>query len=153
MRNFGNRLRPFWKPLLVVALGLLVWRLLPDSVVTTEPKSGGDYSTERGVTPPRERTPVAASAPALEPGERFASLEALLAAQQARGYLRIGLFGGSWPAMVTEVLNGNDAISFTKKDGSRHNYQGFDGYRLQMVRLSGSGQEETLVVFRSQNRR
>jgi hypothetical protein len=136
-------LRHYWKPLLVLVLGLLTLRLLPETVVTVEPESA----------PLRQRQPAAEFAPAVAVGQRFVSLDELIGAQEASGYVRTGTFGGSWPATVTEVLSRNDAISFTKKDGTRHNYTGFEGYRMQAVRLSGPAQAEVVVVFRSASKR
>lgn len=72
--------------------------------------------------------------------------------QQAAGFLRTGYFGQYWPARVAEIATDNDAISFVRQNGTRHNYTKFDGYRMKMVRLR-SGDRETIVVFRSQSKR
>jgi hypothetical protein len=146
-------LRHYWKPLLVLVLGLLTLRLLPETVVTVEPESAGEYFPRPESAPLRQRQPAAEFAPAVAVGQRFVSLDELIGAQEASGYVRTGTFGGSWPATVTEVLSRNDAISFTKKDGTRHNYTGFEGYRMQAVRLSGPAQAEVVVVFRSASKR
>ena len=41
-----------------------------------------------------------------------------------------------------------DQISFTRQDGTRHSYTGFEGFTLKMIRLQGRN-EEVIVVFRS----
>jgi hypothetical protein len=85
-------------------------------------------------------------------GDRFRSLKELVAHQQSAGFVRVGLFGAVWPAKVAEVQIEQDRISFVRGDGTRHNYNRFDGYTMKMVRLKQDGQE-TIVVFRSENKR
>ncbi len=155
-RQILSRLTAFrylWKVLLVALLVLLAVRLLPDSVRRVEVHSGEDPSPRRGLLPSTQQFPAPGMVPSVAVGQRFASLAELTEGQAAGGYVRTGYFGGAWPATVTEVLNHNDGISFTRKNGSRHNYTGFDGYRMQVVRLSGSGRSEVVVVFRSAARR
>lgn len=86
-------------------------------------------------------------------GRRYVSLEELKAAERASGYLPIGYFGDNWPAVVNEVLTDEDSIEFVRKDGGKHRYQGFDGYRLKAVRMVTAENEEILIVFRSAQKR
>lgn len=146
-------LRRFWQLILVLAVGLFALRLLPDSVVRVGPEPADSPTYLRESAPHRQQHPVAEQGPAVAVGQRFSSLDELSRAQELRGYVRIGTFGQNWPGTVMELLSRDDAISFTRKDGTRHNYTGFDGYRLQLVRLAGAGQAEVLVVFRSTAKR
>lgn len=82
-------------------------------------------------------------------GERYASLEELVADQRAAGYLRTGYFGNHWPALVIEIQTDDDGIRFIRRDGTPHNYTGFEGYLMKVVHLRGPGEQETIVVFRS----
>ncbi len=86
-------------------------------------------------------------------GERYVSLDELVDDQKAAGFLRTGYFGDHWPAKVTEIQTDNDGIRFIRKDGTPHHYKGFDGYRMKVVRLSDAGEKETIVVFRSVDKR
>ena len=101
--------------------------------------------------PPSQTLPGGESRLAV--GERYASLEELVADQRAAGYLRTGYFGNHWPAMVIEVQTDDDGIRFIRRDGTPHNYTGFEGYRMKVVHLSGPGELETIVVFRSADKR
>jgi len=82
----------------------------------------------------------------------YSSPDALKQAQQKAGYVPIGLFGNSWPAVVTEVLEHDDSISFTRQNGTPHTYRGFEGYHLKVIRLQGSG-GEVILVLRSISKR
>ena len=94
-----------------------------------------------------------ATAPSrLRTGTRYAALVELVEDQRAAGFVRIGHFGGHWPAQVVEVRTDRDGIVFVKQDGVRHSYNGFDGYVLKMVRLQ-KGSQETIVVLRSLHKR
>ena len=88
-----------------------------------------------------------------QPGRRYVSLEELKAAERESGYLPIGYFGDSWPAVVSEVLNDRDSIEFVLQNGIMHRYSGFDGYDLRAVRMLSSGNRETFIVFRSEQKR
>ncbi|PLX94122.1 MAG: hypothetical protein C0621_06025 [Desulfuromonas sp.] len=130
-------------PLLI--LGLVAAFLFDDGVVTVN-------SDEEPVAVENEAAPlteVVQSPAAVEVGATFASHDALLTTQQFAGFVRIGSFGEHWPATVTEVIDGKDTISFVRANGTPHEYRGFDGYRLQVVRLRTAQGEETLMVFRS----
>jgi len=105
---------------------------------------------ERGEENAVESVPVAPT-DSVRVGERFASLAALDARQKAQGWLRVGLFGDGWPGGVVEVMTGEDGIDFVRANGTPHRYKGFDGYRMQLVRLQGDG--ELLVVYRSRYKR
>jgi hypothetical protein len=65
----------------------------------------------------------------------YASLSALNAAQKNEGYVPIGRFGKSWPAIVVEKREQDDRIEFKRSNGQSHIYQGFEGYRLKVIRL------------------
>ncbi len=86
-------------------------------------------------------------------GVRYASLEELVVDQQVAGYVRTGTFGDHWPAQVIAIQTADDGIGFVRRNGTPHNYTGFAGYRMKVVRLNGPGEQETIVVFRSTNKR
>ena len=141
-------------PLLLLALVIALFFDSP-SVVTIDPEEGRDAPA---VSEPQ---PIQQQSQRIEPrvesrlavGEPYASLEELVADQQAAGYLRTGYFGKHWPATVTEIHTDHDGISFVRKSGTRHSYTGFGGYRMKVVHLSGPGEQETIVVFRSEGKR
>jgi hypothetical protein len=83
-------------------------------------------------------------------GRTYRSLDALKTVQKDGGYVPVGFFGDGWPATVVEVRTGSGALTITRRDGSRHSYQGFEGYRLKVVHLEGPAQKEVIVVFRSE---
>jgi len=85
-------------------------------------------------------------------GERYVSLDELVTDQRAVGYLKTGHFGKNWPATVAEVISEDDGIAFVRRDGTKHNYTGFEGYRMKVVRLR-AGERESIVVFRSEEKR
>ena len=141
-----------WLPLLAVAL---VVALLYD-----------DSSVEKVNLDSSIRTPVASSPAKTETstrsafsredkltvGQRFNALDELVKNQLEEGFVRTGYFGKHWPATVTEIATGRHRISFVRQNGTRHNYNKFDGYDMKMVRLK-AGVNETIVVFRSQHKR
>ncbi len=149
----------FWLPFLLVALSVAVFMEF-GSVKTFNLDSAGyepgavdpRKGQSSGAVRPTSRQVDSAGQSRLAIGERYASLEELVADQQAVGFLRTGYFGQYWPARVAEIATDNDAISFVRQNGTRHNYTKFDGYRMKMVRLR-SGDQETIVVFRSQSKR
>lgn len=141
--------RNLWKLLLAVFIVVVAIRLIPSSVEQYAPDSDANFVREtdtRHEQPPRTSVQ---NIPEVKIGQTFSSLDQLDASQIANGYLRTGRFGNQWPATVTEVLKDKDGISFTRKNGTPHTYSGFDGYRMQVVRLVGPGGAEVLVVFRS----
>lgn len=81
-------------------------------------------------------------------GERYASLVDLEHQQRESGFVKIGRFGSDWPARVVEITTSRDQISFTRQNGTRHSYTGFEGFTLKMIRLLGRN-GEVIVVFRS----
>jgi len=85
-------------------------------------------------------------------GERYNSLKELELDLQAQGFVRIGYFGKFWPASVAEIATGRNEIKFAGQDGTPHYYKEFDGYNMKMVRL-WRGRKETIVVFRSEEKR
>lgn len=84
----------------------------------------------------------------LSVGQVYETLAALDATMEIMGYVSVGRFGDSWPAEVTEILDGNDGIRFTRQNGTVHNYRGFDGYRMKAVRLRGKRRKENFLVYR-----
>jgi hypothetical protein len=80
----------------------------------------------------------------------YANLSALNAAQKKAGYVPIGRFGKSWPAVVVEEREQDDRIEFKRSNGQPHIYQGFDGYRLKMIRLRSRSGAEVVAVYRSE---
>jgi hypothetical protein len=80
----------------------------------------------------------------------FASEADFLEQQKRDGFVKIGRFDESWPAEYVCELLGEDQISFTRQDGTPHNYRGFDGYRLKVVRLRDVNGREPMYVLRSQ---
>lgn len=135
-------------PLLLLAVALALY-LDARSVITIDPQAA--RYAPAGSGPQVEQVPRGESR--LRVGERYASLEELAADQREAGYLRTGSFGRHWPAMVTEIQTDDDGIRFVRKNGTPHEYTGFDGYRMQVVHLSGPGDQETVVVFRSAQKR
>lgn len=80
----------------------------------------------------------------------YASLSALNAQQKIEGFVPVGRFGESWPASIVEVREHEDRIEFKRSNGQPHIYQGFDGYRLRMIRLKSRAGAEVIVVYRSE---
>ena len=81
--------------------------------------------------------------------EEYPSLSALNAQQKTEGFVPIGRFGESWPARILEVREQDDRIEFKRSNGQPHIYEGFEGYRLKMIRLSSRSGAEVIVVYRS----
>ena len=94
---------------------------------------------------PQARTPEWALA---DIGKPYGGLEDLKKDHQAKGYVFIGRFGNSWPAEIVEVTIQMDEISFELNDGQKHNYKGFDGYEIVLLRLRANN-KENVVIFRS----
>jgi len=72
------------------------------------------------------------------------------AEQKIEGFVPIGHFGKSWPASIVEVKEEDARIKFKRDNGQPHIYQGFDGYRLKMIRLRHRSGAEVVVVYRSE---
>ena len=88
-----------------------------------------------------------------EVGESYKSYDDLKNDQKEKGYVVLGRFGASWPAKVTEVRFEMHEISFQRQDGTKHQYPGYDGYELKMIRLVSSSNQETVIVMRSSEKR
>jgi hypothetical protein len=151
-----KRAKTTLRNLLVLLLLLIGGALLLDSrsVEKIDPQAGGYAPVASGGQPPapmRSAVPVADSRLAL--GARYTSLDQLVTDQQAAGFVRTGYFGKHWPAEVSEIQTADDGIGFVRQDGTPHQYQGFEGYRMKMVRLIDPGKRETVVVFRSVDKR
>ena len=142
-----------WLPLLLLALAIAVF--FESSSVTTI-KLDNVYSlpaaSEPRVLPPQRTRPAESQAAAtvksrLAVDESYALLNELVADQLAGGYLKVGYFDKYWPATVVQITHENDGIVFVRRDGTRHSYTKFDGYRMRMVRLNDAKERETIVVF------
>lgn len=82
--------------------------------------------------------------------DEYANLAALNAHQKIEGFVPVGRFGESWPASVVEILEADDRIEFERSNGQPHIYQGFEGFRLRMIRLKSRSGSEVIVVYRSE---
>ena len=156
----NNWVTKIWLPLLLLALAVAMY---------FESTSVKTIDLDSGYSPPSVSQPQAVQSPQrtgqgvqrgeatrksrLVAGARFATLDELVADQQIAGYVRTGYFGKFWPATVAEIATAKNGISFVRQDGTRHNYTKFYGYRMKMVRLRAAGDKETIVVFRSLNKR
>ena len=120
-----------------------------------EPVAVAPIQPRTASRPPLNREPQA-SAPVtksrLAIGERYNSLKDLEADLRAQGFIRTGYFGKFWPASVADIATGRNEIKFVRQNGTPHHYKGFDGYNMKMVRL-WRGNKETIVVFRSEEKR
>jgi len=126
-----------------------VKRIETDSVPGGRPDTKA-IDREPYATPSRPMTASLASRLAV--GARFASYDDLINDQLSAGFVKVGTFGDHWPATVTEIARDKDEIRFVRQDGTKHHYNKFDGYDMKMVRLM-AGDQETIVVFRSQEKR
>jgi hypothetical protein len=82
--------------------------------------------------------------------QEFSNINALNAQMKDEGFVQIGRFGKGWPATIVETREQVDAIVFKQSNGQKQIYQGFEGYRLKMVRLNNRRGEEIVVVYRSE---
>ncbi len=151
MKNWMTKI---WLPFLLLSLAAALY-LEFGSVVSFNPQSRETTtvampSTKRGVSNKANQTQMI-NANRLAIGSNYASLEELADDQVSAGFVRTGYFGKHWPARVVEIAEGRDGISFVRLDGTRHTYQKFEGYTMRMIRLR-SGEKETIVVFRSQEK-
>ncbi|MDG5467310.1 hypothetical protein P9J64_03150 [Deltaproteobacteria bacterium IMCC39524] len=156
-----NWVTKYFLPFLVIAL---IVALYFDSSSVEKVDLDSSYNEPVAVAPIQPRT---ASRPPLtrEPqasalvtksrlaiGVRYNSLKDLEADLRAQGFIRTGYFGKFWPASVAEIATGRNEIKFVRQDRTPHHYKGFDGYNMKMVRL-WRGNKETIVVFRSEEKR
>jgi hypothetical protein len=156
-----NWVTKYFLPFLVIAL---IVALYFDSSSVEKVDLDSSYNEPVAVAPIQPRTasrpPLTrepqASAPVtksrLAIGERYNSLKDLEADLRAQGFIRTGYFGKFWPASVAEIASGRNEIKFVRQDRTPHHYKGFDGYNMKMVRL-WRGNKETIVVFRSEEKR
>jgi len=148
-----NKIIQIWVPFLVIAMGFVL--LFDFSSVEKIPLDTAydDRAENLTLRHPPTAPPVAPGVVSrLAVGQRYNSLEELVADQQAAGFVRIGYFGKHWPATVTEIAPDQDEIKFVRQGGTQHRYTGFDGHAMKMVRLM-AGNRETIVVFRSESQK
>jgi hypothetical protein len=157
----NNWVTKYFLPFLVIAL---IVALYFDSSSVEKIDLDTSYSESEAVAPiqPRRasRPPLTRKSQASTPvtksrlarGERYNSLKDLEADLRAQGFVRIGYFGKFWPASVADIATGRNEIKFVRQDRTPHHYRGFDGFNLKMVRL-WRGKKETIVVFRSEEKR
>ena len=120
-----------------------------------EPVAVAPIQPRTASRPPLTREPQASASVTksrLAIGERYNSLKDLEADLRAQGFVRTGYFGKFWPASVADIATGRNEIKFVRQNGTPHHYKGFDGYNMKMVRL-WRGNKETIVVFRSEEKR
>ncbi|MHC4550388.1 MAG: hypothetical protein ACYTEZ_16590 [Planctomycetota bacterium] len=84
--------------------------------------------------------------------ETYSGLGELVQAQTDEGFVVLGQFGSSWPATVVEEREARDVISFTRANGTPHNYPGYAGFTLKLMRLEGEDGGEVILVLRSKER-
>ena len=156
-----NWVTKYFLPFLVIAL---IVTLYFDSSSVEKVDLDSSYNEPVAVAPiqpqtasrsPLTREPQASASVTksrLAIGERYNSLKELELDLQAQGFVRVGYFGKFWPASVAEIATGRNEIKFAKQDGTPHHYKEFDGYNMKMVRL-WRGNKETIVVFRSEEKR
>jgi len=88
-------------------------------------------------------------------GATYANEAELFTAMTPKGYLKMGQFGGGWPAEVTEVTAQNDAIKFTLAGQSPNVYDApaYAGYRFVLVRMvTKNGGKEFGYLFKSKDK-
>ena len=147
----------YWLPFLLITLATALFFEF-NTVEKVALDSGFGSSRQVRIDSPTAKTPLRQplrekqQGSRLAAGQRYRSLEELVNDQRAAGFVRTGYFGKHWPATVTEVATDRHKISFMRSNGTRHTYNKFDGYDMKMVRLK-AGANETIVVFRSQQKR
>jgi hypothetical protein len=156
-----NWVTKYFLPFLVIALIAALYFDL-SSVEKVDLDAGYSASVDVAPIQPRNasRPPVTRKPQAspsvtksrLAIGERYNNLVDLEADLRAQGFVRTGYFGKFWPASVAEIATGRNEIKFVRQNGTPHHYKGFDGYNMKMVRL-WRGNKETIVVFRSEEKR
>ena len=87
-----------------------------------------------------------------EIGKTYQNLSELESAQDKMGFVRTGKFGNNWPAKVIEVKKAMNEIDFLR-NGRTHRYRKFDGYELKVIRLVTEENKETIIVFKSKNKK
>lgn len=142
-----NKYLQIWVPFLVIALSFVLYSEFSSVERLTLDPVYVDRQASQPLTPPaRQVAPQVVSRLAV--GQRYNSLDQLVADQRAADFVRVGYFGKHWPAKVTEIATDQDEIKFVRQGGTPHHYKKFNGYEMKMVRLM-AGKQETIVVFRS----
>ena len=144
-----NKLTQIWLPFLVIALSFALYVEFSSVEKVSHDPVYADRAESR---PLQQSQPAPRAASRLAMGARFASHTELVDDQLAAGFVRVGTFGQHWPATVTEIATHKDEIRFIRQGGTPHYYPKFDGYDMKMVRLM-AGNQETILVFRSANKR
>ena len=85
--------------------------------------------------------------------KKYLRFEELRKEQESKGYVFLGKFGDSWPAELKKADINMNEISFELNDGTKHNYSGYDGYEILMLRLIAANQKENVVIFRSKEKK
>lgn len=94
----------------------------------------------------------------LSPGEelvvggQFKSASAFEARASEAGYVVLGRFNLSWPAVVYSMEEANNEISLTIPGYGNHIYPGYTGYRLMGVVLKRSDDQYSGFVLRSKSK-
>lgn len=86
---------------------------------------------------------------ASEVGRSFDREADLLQFQTEAGYVFLGKFGVKFPAAVSSVQRSNHSIEFQLPDGTKHSYNGYEGYGLKVVKLKCDSGGESVFVFRT----
>ncbi len=148
-------------PILVIALIAVIYfdsssmEKIDLDASYSEPVAVASRQPQSASRPPLTREPQTSAAVTrsrLAIGERYNTLAELEQDLLAAGFVRVGHFGEFWPASVADIATGRDKIKFVRQNGTPHHYKEFAGYAMKMVRL-WSGNQETIVVFRSEEKR
>lgn len=84
-------------------------------------------------------------------GKSFASLKQLTSYCAARHFVLTGRFIHSqWPATAVSIQAGTNSISFQLKNDQIHNYPGYPGCLLKVLKLEDAAGGETAVVLKSE---
>ena len=86
---------------------------------------------------------------ASEVGRSFDREADLLQFQNETGFVFLGKFGVKFPATVSSVQRSNHSIEFHLQDGTKHSYNGYEGYGLKVVKLKCVSGGESVFVFRT----
>ena len=101
----------------------------------------------------RELAKTVASSTDDEVGRTFADLRQVLDHYEAQGFTLQGRFERSqWPAKVVHQRDATNEITLVLKQGGRHRFPGYTGYRLRAVTLEDASGGETVVVLKSKDR-
>ena len=157
----SNWVTKYFLPFLVIALVAAIYfdsssvEKIDLDTSYSEPVATAPIQRQPASRPPltrESRASASVTKSRLAIGERYNTLKELELDLQAAGFVRTGYFGKFWPASVADIATGRDEIKFVRQNGTPHHYKGFGGYNMKMVRL-WSGNKETIVVFRSEEKR